>query len=486
MPEDDKDVSPTGDESDIVDQLLSDLGVDEEMRRELVESGRVSGDIFKVEPAEQVRRRLEMEKSIERIQTSVAQVERAFTSIDESIDKIERDLIPVVLTFLVNLKGNLVNLRTTIIGRSKRKAKTNLQETYVEQVVAPVTEEEFSKIENTLTSGMATPIMDRVREINDTLKDTLREAMEALASLKASIDDYTQKSATELEFLTKELSMKPRLEIPHETQEKMKLMQRRLEELERDLKLTRQVLENRENEIEDLKSELDNARVIIEAQEGTITALRARPGVDGGQIMELRQHITSLEASRDVLKQKLDDTIRELEEARVKTRDALAQVSKKDLECEDLRTKVTQAEQEIARLRERLGEIDSMKARLREYESGEKVRELERIKSDYERIRAANERLQKEHAAMKAELESTTRRLESYLDLMASTEKTKAFLMLEETGQMTTREIGRSLGISPAQVTKWAEDFERLGIAKVEGDTIVLTRDSQGSSEESE
>ncbi|MHA1735796.1 MAG: hypothetical protein ACTSV8_05430, partial [Candidatus Thorarchaeota archaeon] len=208
MPEDEKEEVPVVSDEDVVEQLLSELGVDEEMRRELVESGRASEDILKVEPAAQVRRRLDMEKSIERVRQSLSQVERSLMTVDAAIDRIERSLVPVVLSFLVNLKGNLVSLRTTVIGRSKRKAKTNLQETFVESVVKPVAEEEFAKIEETLTSGMSAPIMEKLEEISEDLSTSVRAAQEDLAALKASLDDYTQKTVSEVEFLTKELSLK--------------------------------------------------------------------------------------------------------------------------------------------------------------------------------------------------------------------------------------------------------------------------------------
>jgi Mn-dependent DtxR family transcriptional regulator len=59
---------------------------------------------------------------------------------------------------------------------------------------------------------------------------------------------------------------------------------------------------------------------------------------------------------------------------------------------------------------------------------------------------------------------------------MQSTEKTRAFLMLEDNGQLAVREIARSLGVSPAIVMQWAEDFQRLGIAKLtDGKTLVLS-----------
>ena len=60
---------------------------------------------------------------------------------------------------------------------------------------------------------------------------------------------------------------------------------------------------------------------------------------------------------------------------------------------------------------------------------------------------------------------------------MGSTEKTKAFLTIESNEQMTLREIARAFGVAPATVMKWAEDFERLGIAKIiDGTTIECTK----------
>ncbi|MHA1812409.1 MAG: hypothetical protein ACTSYX_03130 [Candidatus Thorarchaeota archaeon] len=475
MPEDEKEEVPVVSDEDVVEQLLSELGVDEEMRRELVESGRASEDILKVEPAAQVRRRLDMEKSIERVRQSLSQVERSLMTVDAAIDRIERSLVPVVLSFLVNLKGNLVSLRTTVIGRSKRKAKTNLQETFVESVVKPVAEEEFAKIEETLTSGMSAPIMEKLEEISEDLSTSVRAAQEDLAALKASLDDYTQKTVSEVEFLTKELSLKPRVEVPAEVQERLRGLERRVEELTRDLTLAEQKIQNREAEIDELKKRLEQSRELIDSLEGTVASLRAAPSVDASEIADLRQQLKALEVSKDVLQEKMNDALEELERARERTKGALAQVAAKELECEDLRTRVDQLEFEVNRYRERLAELDDLKARLTSYESGDMARELDRLKSELDRVQAANERLTKEHQAMAEKLAATEARLNGYLDLMQSTDKTKAFMMVEETGQMTLKEIGRSLGVSPAQVMKWAEDFEKLGLVKmVNGETLVL------------
>ena len=61
---------------------------------------------------------------------------------------------------------------------------------------------------------------------------------------------------------------------------------------------------------------------------------------------------------------------------------------------------------------------------------------------------------------------------------MDSTEKTKAFLMVEEHGEMPIREIARALGVAPAIVMKWAEEFQTLGIAWVVDGTTLVHRDS--------
>ena len=51
----DPDKKPSGDKG-VVDELLTELGVDNEMRQELIDSGRMSSDVMRVESADQVRR----------------------------------------------------------------------------------------------------------------------------------------------------------------------------------------------------------------------------------------------------------------------------------------------------------------------------------------------------------------------------------------------------------------------------------------------
>ena len=57
---------------------------------------------------------------------------------------------------------------------------------------------------------------------------------------------------------------------------------------------------------------------------------------------------------------------------------------------------------------------------------------------------------------------------------MDSTEKTKAYLMVEEHGEMSIREIARALGVAPAIVMKWADEFQALALAwVVDGQKLV-------------
>ncbi|TFG07114.1 hypothetical protein EU538_09215 [Candidatus Thorarchaeota archaeon] len=472
---DDNDKDTGSHENDVVSSLLSELGVDEEMKQELIDSGRLSGDIFKVESGEEVRRRMEIDKSNERLRDNIKMVERDLATLDSAIDKIERELIPVILSFLVGLKGNLVNLKESVISRSKRRAKTNLQLTYVEKEVKSIVEEEFSKIEETLTSGMSTPVLDKTRDLTDGLKENLKQTSEELQDLKASTDDFLQRASTEIEFLTKALSIKPKVEVPKEVSEKLKSMERSLEELDRDLTLTKQKLDNRESQIEALQESLESEREKNEALEERLAKLRSEPTADTSAIAELRQTVKSLEASRDLLKEKVEEANRRAEESDQKTKEILSQLAKKELELEDARSKVSEMEGGIEKTSQRLAEIDDLKARIRSYESGDKARELDRVTGELERVAAAMQRTTRDYDSMKAKLEHTQEKLEGYLNLMENTEKTKAFLMIEENREMSLREIQRSLGISPAQVRKWAEEFERLGIAKfVDDDTLVL------------
>ncbi len=71
----DPDKKPSRDKG-LVDDLLTELGVDNEMRQELIDSGRMSSDVMRVESADQVRRRMDIDKSIEKLQDSIGLLER--------------------------------------------------------------------------------------------------------------------------------------------------------------------------------------------------------------------------------------------------------------------------------------------------------------------------------------------------------------------------------------------------------------------------
>ncbi|MBE0525541.1 MAG: hypothetical protein IH631_01265 [Candidatus Thorarchaeota archaeon] len=100
-----------------------------------------------------------------------------------------------------------------------------------------------------------------------------------------------------------------------------------------------------------------------------------------------------------------------------------------------------------------------------------------------ERATATLERTTTDFDAIKEKLTHAEETIEGYIGLMDSTEKTKAFLMVEEHGEMSIREIARALGVAPAIVMKWAEEFQILGIAWVVDGTTLVHRDNLGKSE---
>ena len=470
--------NPKSDRASVVDKMLAELGIDDAMKKELVESGRMTKDVLRVESADQVRRRIEMDKSIGRFRESTRHVERNLNLINDGTDHIERDLIPVVLSFLVGLKGNLVNLRSTVIGKSKRRAKTNLQAVYFETEVAPIIEEEFAAIEETLTSGMSAPILEKIRVLTDTLKDATNETHDELTTLKASIDDFTQRLSTEVEFLSTELTMKPKVAIPKEVEEQLRALARYVKELERDLSVASEKVQNRENDIESLQSELAGMKARNESLEETVTSLRAAPAAEAETVAELRKHIKSMETLQDLLDERVEKGSQELQAAQIESRQLRDAKNKSALQIEDLSGSIKHLEDEMKKANERLAGVDELRARLRSYESGEGARELERVKTELDRISASHERTTSDYKAMQQKLQVTEEALRGYLDLMDHTDKTKAFLMVEDNLEMPIREIARSLGVAPAIVKQWAEDFQQLGIAKiVDGEKLVLTRE---------
>jgi chromosome segregation ATPase len=472
----DPDKKPSGDKR-VVDELLTELGVDNEMRQELIDSGRMTSDVMRVESADQVRRRMEIDKSIEKLQDSIGLLERNIMNVDGSIDRIERDLVPVVLSFLVGLKGNLVSMRGDIVSRSKRVAKTNLQVTYIDNDVKPIVDEEFYKVEESLTSGMSTPILEKVRDLTESLKEAMKITYEELSALKSNIDDFTQRSSTEIEFLASELGMKPKVEVPKDIAEKMKVLERRIDELTQELSITQRKVETRESEIENLRKDNANLKVINEEIEEELARLKAAPQTDVEVLTELRAKVKTLEASRDLLEDKAKELETRATNAEQRGTEYSNEVAKKDLEIGDLKTKIRQLEDEKAKTADRLTEMEEIRARLRSFESGDKARELDRLKAEHERATANLERASADLNETRAKLEHTQETLEGYLDLMDSTEKTKAFLMVEEHGEMSIREIARSLGVAPAIVMKWADEFQALGIAWVVDGQKLVHRD---------
>ncbi len=469
-----KEPTDGADSKRVIDGLLSELGVDDEMRHELIQSGRMSSDVMRVESATQVRRRMELDESIKRLRDSLSLLERNMTNVEGTIDRIERDLVPVVLSFLVGLKGNLVSMRGDIVNRSKRKAKTNLQSMFVDTEVQPIVQEEFTRVEESLTSGMSTPILEKMRDITESMNESMKLTLQELTALKGNVDDYTQRATTEVEFLSSELGMKPRVEVPKEVELQLKQFQSTVEVLRQELNLEKKKTENRESENAELRKNLAELKVRNDDLEDTVMGLQAAPKADMTTLNELRHAVKSLETSKEVLEQKVAELEALNTAGEAKEKDYLTKLSQRELEIGELNTNIRQLEDDMGKSGARLDEMEELRARLRSYESGDKARELERIKTELERSTASLKRMTGDFEETKSNLAHAEQILQGYLSLMDSTEKTKAFLMVEEHGEMSIREIARSLGVAPAIVMKWAEEFQTLGIAwVVDGSTLV-------------
>lgn len=472
-----KDDFEKADGKGVVDGLLTELGVDDEMRAELIESGRMSSDVMRVESADQVRRRMEVETSIERLRDNLSLLERNILTVDSTIDRIERDLVPVVLSFLVGLKGNLVSMRGDIVSLSKRKAKTNLQSTFIDSVVKEIVETEFTRVEDSLTSGMSTPILEKMRDITEGMKESMKLTLEELAALKGSVDDYTQRTTTEIEHLSTKVGMKPKVEVPKEVEERIKKFEVEIDRLQHELGLEKQKLENRLRENEELRRNVAELKVRNDDLEETLMEIQAAPKVDQDVLIELRQKVKTLEASNELQEEKLKETEARVEAAELKATEYHGDISRKEVKIGDLQTKIRQLEEEIGSSGSRLAEMDELRSRLRSYESGDKARELERNKTELERAKANLGRMTEDFEGSKEKLAHLEETIEGYMGLMQSTEKTKAFLMVEDNGEMSIREIARALGVAPAIVMKWAEEFQSLGIAWVVDGTTLVHRD---------
>ncbi|MFX1273315.1 MAG: hypothetical protein ACFFAX_16655, partial [Promethearchaeota archaeon] len=342
-----KDPKDSPERMGVVDELLEELGVDESLKKDLIDSGRMQTDVFMVESAEQVRRRLEIERSAERLRDSLVLLERNMMNVDATVDRVERDLVPVVLSFLVGLKGNLVNLRTTIISRSKRRAKTNLQAAYVDTEVKSIVEEEFEKVEETLTTGMSAPIMEKVKDITDGLKGSMKTTFEEMTTLKTSVDGFTQRATTELEFLSKELLMKPKEITSVELTSKVKELERQVEELTRDLGVAEERLKNREEEIARVQSDYIESKAKEDLLEETIAKMKAAPQVDADVLVDLRQKVKSLETERDLLTKRVGEEESRAATAETASAENRSMVSKKEIEIGDLKAQVAGLQSQI-------------------------------------------------------------------------------------------------------------------------------------------
>ena len=67
-----------------------------------------------------------------------------------------------------------------------------------------------------------------MRDITEGMNESMKLTLEELATLKGSVDDYTQRTTTELEHLSTKVGMKPKIEVPKEVEDKVTSLERRI------------------------------------------------------------------------------------------------------------------------------------------------------------------------------------------------------------------------------------------------------------------
>jgi chromosome segregation ATPase len=261
------------------------------------------------------------------------------------------------------------------------------------------------------------------------------------------------------------------------------MIENQADEMKHKLELADQKLANRETELQAYKRDNAELRLRNDDLEEDLAKLTSAPKADMEALVELRNKVKSIEASKEVLEEKLKESEERADANEARIKEVIDESSKKDIALGDLRTKLRQVQDEIGKTQERMAEMEELRARLRSYESGDKARELERLKAEHERNSATLERMKVDYEKMRSDLEHTQQTIDGYMGLMENTEKTKAFLMVEENDEMPIREIARALGVSQPIVMKWAEEFQSLGIAWVIDGTTLVHRDAKEKKE---
>ncbi|TFG31369.1 hypothetical protein EU527_12710 [Candidatus Thorarchaeota archaeon] len=424
---------------------------------------------------------------------------RKLETLRADISSLQRGVVGVFAAQLLTFRGKVVELKSRISEEMVERLRMKFFKQFIETTFVDIVDNEFSALEKDLVDKIVEQTQERfkefalrVRESEVDLRSTIVEQQDIVRSFMQSLEEETAAQRQELAEKQAELK-KLELEVNNlrsqiiegrtadvtkqEYERRIGSLEEQVSSFRDDLLIKDAMIDARTKDVETHRAEIEDLKV-------QISELQSQVGVYKAEAAMAKPRSEKTEAEIEALSSKISLLESTLETKRKEADQSIASIKKLELKITDLEGEKTAAEKEAA---ERLAELDSIQGRIAEIkqldqqihnlqrelkETKEQIPILEMQKEAFEK---ATRLMEKERDMALEQRDLSDERTQRYIKVLGMENNTKVLLLVDEVGQITFAELGKSLGTPVGLVTKWARDLEKLGVLKIKGEKVMST-----------
>ncbi|MGY5859164.1 MAG: hypothetical protein RTU63_07330 [Candidatus Thorarchaeota archaeon] len=415
------------------------------------------------------------------------------------ISSLQRGVVGVFAAQLLTFRGKVVELKSSISTEMVERLRMKFFKDFIETTFVDIVDSEFAALEKDLVDKIVEQTQERfkefalrVRESEVDLRSTIVEQQDVVRSFMQSLEEETaaqrlelaekQTELTKLDLEVRKLQGKVTEDITAAvTKEEY---ERRVDDLETqvrtfrdDLLIKDAMVDARTKDVQEAMEANEDLKIQIGEFKSQLEVFKSEAALAKPRSEKTEAEITALEAKISLLESTLED--KRTDEDKIKAEIKQLEVTVKDTEAGKIAAEKEAAERlgELAGLQDRIAEIKSLDEKIHSLDKELKVtkEEIPILEQQKQAFEKATHLMEKERDMALEQRNLSDERTQRYIQVLGMENNTKVLLLVDEVGSITTKELGKSLGVPEGQATRWARDLEKVGVLKIKGSKVTST-----------
>ena len=424
---------------------------------------------------------------------------RKLETLRSDISSLQRGVVGVFAAQLLTFRGKVVELKSRISTEMVERLRMKFFKEFIESTFVDIVDNEFAALEKDLVDKIVEQTQERfkefalrVRESEVDLRSTIVEQQDIVRSFMTSLEEETAAQRQELAEKQSELT-KLDLEV-RKLQGKVSEdrtatvtkdeYERRVADLELQVRTFRDdvlikdaMVDARTKDVQEAREEVEDLKIQVGELNSQVEVFKSEAALAKPRSETTEAEISALAAKISLLESTLED--KRTDEDTMKAKITQLEVTIKDTEADKLAAEKEAAERlgELAGLQDRIAEIKSLDEKIHSLDKELKVtkEEIPILELQKQAFEKATHIMEKERDMALEQRDLSDERTQRYIQVLGMENNTKVLLLVDEVGSITTKELGKSLGVPEGHATRFARDLEKLGVLKISGSNVTST-----------